>query len=218
MDDKRLQEAVEHRLASDMLVDESQIEAEVCNGVVTLAGTVGSYAEKVVIQNTVLSVDGIHDIVNAVGIKPLAVMNPTDDELQEMVEQVLTWDALVPEETLVVSVRDGLVALTGTCQAAGQAGEAERAVSHLSGVRGVLNRIEVIEPELSTEDVRRAIADALVRRAQHQTSQIDVIVEGRTVTLIGSVQSSAERLAIAGAVGHNLGVVELRNELKVNRS
>ncbi len=216
--DQRLSSAVEHRLASDFLIDESQIEVEVAGGVVTLVGTVGSYAEKVVAQNSARSVDGVHNLVNAIGVKSRSAMNPSDAELKAMVEQILSWDALVPEERLNVSVSDGLVALTGACPTSAQAREAERAVSHLGGVRGVLNRIEVAEPELSTEDVRRIIEDALMTRAVHQASQIDVIVGGATVTLAGTVQSAAEKRAVIGAVGHGPGVADLRNELRIERS
>lgn len=215
LDDQRLEAAVEHRLAADFLIDESQIEVEVVDRVATLVGTVGSYAEKLVAQNTARSVEGVHDLVNAIAVKPQATMRPGDDELRRMVEQILTWDALVPEEHLKVAVSDGLVALTGACPTYAQAQEAERAVSHLGGVRGVLNRIDVTKPELSTHDVRRIIHDALTTRAAHQASQLDIIIEGATVTLAGTVHSTAEKRAIVGAVGHGPGVASLHDELQV---
>ena len=215
LDQERLRSAVERRLAGDFLIDESQIEVEVIERVVTLVGTVGSYAEKMVAQNTARSVEGVHNLVNAVVVKPPAAMNPGDAELKQMVEQILSWDALVPEQDLEVSIVDGLVALTGSCPIAAQAREAERAVSHLGGVRGVLNRIEVAEPELSPDDVRRIIGDALTTRAAHQASQIDVVIEGTTVTLAGTVHSAAEKRAIIGAVSHGSGVSDLHDELRV---
>ena len=211
----RLRQRVEERLARDFLVDESQIAIEVNGGVVTLVGTVGSFAEKIVAQNTVRSVEGVRDLVNVITVKPAGSMNPTDDELKRIVEQVLSWDALVPEQDLVVLVSDGLVALTGSCSTAAQAREAERAASHIGGVRGVLNRIDVVEPELSTGDVRSAIAEALTRRAAHQAAQIGVVVAGTTVTLNGIIQSPMEKRAILGAVGHLPGVCTVRDELRL---
>lgn len=213
--DDRLRARVEKELAWDFLLDEAQIEVEVVGGVVTLVGTVASRAEKLVAQRAAELVDGVHDLVNAIDVKPPEDMRPTDDELQTIVEQVLAWDALVPERNLQVSVADGLVALTGTCATRIQAQEAERAVSYLGGVRDVLNRIEVGAAGVSTDKVRTAIEEALARRAAHQAAQIDVVVDGGTVTLRGMVGSSMERRAVLGAVGHAPGIGEVRDELLV---
>jgi osmotically-inducible protein OsmY len=215
--DKQLRDRVHDELAWDYLIDESQIEVEVTNQVVTLMGTVGSYAEKVIAQNAASSVKGVHDLINAVDVKPVADMQPSDEDLYRIVEQVLTWDALVPESNIVVSVVDGLVALTGTCATKAQAMEAERAVSHLGGVRDILNRIDVAMPSPSPDDVRTAINEALHRRATHQASHIHVAVDGSTVTLIGTVQSAQERRAVIGAVGHAPGISEVVDRLQIEQ-
>lgn len=212
--DEIIRRRVDDELAWDFLIDESQIEVEVTDGVVTLVGTVGSHAEKVVAQHAAEVVEGVHDLVNSIDVKPTDDLHPTDDELREMVEQVLAWDALVPEQDLIVTVIDGLVALTGTCPTRAQAGEAERAISRLSGVRGVLNRIGVT-PSPTPGDVRSAIEEALRRRAAHQAAQLDVIVDGSRVTLRGTVSSPLERRAVIGAVGHAPGIAEVCDELEL---
>ncbi len=213
--DDRIRRQVADELAWDFLIDESQIEVEVTDGVVTLVGTVGSYAEKIVAQHAAEMVEGVHDPVNSIDVKPAGELYPTDDELLEITKQVLTWDALVPEQNLTVSVVDGLVALTGTCATRAQAREAERAVSHLSGVRAVLNRIQVTPAGPTPGDVRSAIEEALRRRAAHQASQIDVIVDGNRVTLRGKVSSALERRAVIGAVGHAPGIARVCDELEL---
>jgi osmotically-inducible protein OsmY len=213
--DDRLRAEIERELVWDFLLDESQIEVEVVEGVVTIAGTVASRAEKLVAQRAAESVEGVHDLVNAIDVKPAADMRPSDDELRAIVEQVLAWDALVPEQSLAVSVADGLVALTGTCATRVQADEAERAISYLSGVRDVLNRIEIRPPGASPGDVRAAIEAALSRRAAHEAAHLDVIVDGGVVTLRGTVASVLERRAVLGAVGHAPGITEVRDELVV---
>ncbi len=213
--DDRLRRRVADELAWDFLIDESQIDVEVTDDVVTLIGTVGSYAEKVLAEHAAQSVAGVHDLVNSIDVKPPADLHPTDEELSGIVEQVLAWDALVPEQKLTVSVVDGLVALTGTCPTKAQAREAERAVTHLSGVRGVLNRIKVGTPSPSPEEVRSAIEKALRRRAAHQAAQLDVVVNGGRVTLRGTVSSALERRAVIGAVGHAPGIDQVRDELEL---
>ena len=213
--DERIRQRVEDELAWDFLLDESQIAVEVTDGVVTLAGTVASYAEKVLAQHVTRGVVGVHDLVNAIDIKLEADRHPTDDELTDMIESVLAWDALVPEQDLVVSVADGLVALTGSCPTRAQADEAERAVTRLYGVRGVLNRIHVVPPTPTPADVRAAVGEALRRRAVHQASHLDVTVDGSRVTLRGTVSSAKERRAVLGAVGHAPGITDVRDELEI---
>lgn len=215
MEDDQLRKRVQDELAWQALIDESQVDVDVADGVVTLVGTVGSYAEKVIAEHAAHEVSGVHSIQNEIGVKPSNQMHPTDEELRVIVEQVLAWDALVPEQDLLVSVVDGLVALTGSCAARAQADEAERAISHLSGVRDVLNRIEVTHPSPSPDEVRAVIADALNRRAVHGVSRLDVVIDAGTVTLSGNVQSPMERRAIIGAVSHAPGIAEVHDQLTV---
>lgn len=207
---------VEEALAGDFLLDESQLFVEVTDGVVTLAGTVESYAEKILAQHTAQAVAGVQDLVNAVDVKPAADRHPSDDELEQMVERVLAWDALVPEQDIEAAVVDGLVALTGRCATRAQAGEAERAVTRLYGVRGVVNRIEVTSAEPSPTEIRSTIEEALRRRAAHQASSLDVAVDGPVVTVRGTVSSAMDRRAIIGAAGHAPGVGEVRDELRID--
>lgn len=215
-DDDKLEQSVRDELAWHFLIDESQIDVEVDGRVVTLLGTVESYAERMVALAAAQGVAGVHDIHNAIDVKPPNHARRSDSELAAIIEQVLAWDALVPEQHLKVSVVDGLVALTGHCPTKAQALEAERAVGHLLGVREVLNRIEISPPSPSTGDVRVAIADALGRRARRQAAHIDVVVSGATVTLTGSIQSPLERRAIIGAVTHAPGIAEVRDELTMD--
>lgn len=213
--DDLLRDRVEQELAWDILLDETHVEVDVARGVVTLAGTVASHAEKLVAQRAAERVDGVHTLVNAVDVKPRGERRLTDAELKRIVEQVLEWDALVPQQHLQVSVVDGLVALTGSCAARAQADEAERAISHVYGVRDVLNRIVVASPAPSPTDVRSAIETALSRRAEHEAANLDVIVDGSVVTLRGTISSGPARRAVIGAVGHAPGIAEVRDELEV---
>jgi osmotically-inducible protein OsmY len=216
MRDDELRTLVLDELAWDALIDDSQIDAQVAAGTVTLVGTVPTYAEKLAAQDAAGAVDGVHDLVNEIDVKPFADTHPSDDELSVMVEHVLSWDALVPEQDLTSTVADGWVTLSGTVTTASQRAEAERAVAHLEGVRGIRNDIEIVEPDLSPHDVRDAITGALARRAAHRVGHIDVVVDGTHVTLRGPIQTEGERTAILGAVGHAPGVTTVCDELRID--
>jgi osmotically-inducible protein OsmY len=62
--DERIREDVNERLKDDWRVDASDIEVSVDNGVVTLAGRVGSRAEKRRAEDVAESVSGVTDVSN----------------------------------------------------------------------------------------------------------------------------------------------------------
>lgn len=214
--DQMLRDAVLGELAWDTSIDESQVDVSVNQGVVTLVGTVGSYAEKLAVQRAAWAVEGVHNLANDVDVKPAAEIRPDDARLIELCRQVLSWDALVPEQGIELSVTDGWIVLSGEVAVVSQRQEAERAVSHLQGVRGLTNRIDVTGPEKTPNEVRQAITEALQRRASHRANHIDVIVDGGTVTLRGTTQSHLEKTAILGAVGHAPGIEVVTDELRID--
>jgi len=213
--DEALRVAVREEMAWDALIDESQIGVEVRDGVVTVVGTVPSYSERLVVQDAVQAVDGVHDVVNDIDVKPEPHNHPSDAELVDMLEQVLAWDALVPEQQLSVSVADGWVTLAGEVAIAAQRREAERAVAHVAGVRGVTNQIDLAQASVTPDEVHGAITEALTRRAAHLASHIDITIDGRAVTLAGRTQSALEKRAILGAVTHAPGIEMVCDELRV---
>jgi osmotically-inducible protein OsmY len=216
--DKSVRDDVLDELGWDTFVDETQIEVEVADGVVTLVGTVDSYARKLAAQEAAHAVAGVRDLVNAIDVRQSSETQPTDRALEDMARQLLTWDALVPDRDIDVSVSDGWVTLSGEVSVAAQRGEAERAVAHLVGVRGVHNEIAVHRPDLTPDDVRLKIQEALRRRATHLASHIDITVDDGAVTLSGSTQTPREKLAILGAVSHAPGIQVVCDELRVDPS
>ena len=220
--DEALLEAIRDELSSDARIDQSQIDVGVgvgvgvADGVVTLVGTVGSYAEKLVVEETASTVAGVHDLVNDLEVKHPVAAHPNDGTLHQLAQQLLIWDAIVPAADLTVKVEDGWIELSGQVDLASQANEAERLLARLTGVRGITSRITVAEPDLTPDQVRHAMNQALQRRAAHRANHIDVIIDGRSVTLRGPTQSQQEKTAILGAVGHAPGVDEVHDELRTD--
>jgi osmotically-inducible protein OsmY len=64
-------------------------------------------------------------------------------------------------------------------------------------------------------EVRRAIEEALGRRAGREASRIRVEVRGDEVSLEGVVRSWAEKRAVVGAVAHAPGVGKVNDRLYV---
>ena len=204
--DKALATSIRAELDWHALIDASQLAVDVENSVVTVAGTVPSMAHQLVVIDTIDSLDGVHEVVCRVDVKPRVESGHSDTELSGIIEQVIRWNALVPEDEVKQSVSDGWVTLRGTVPTARQREEAERVVAHILGVRGVTNEIGLAAPVLSPDDIRHAIVEALERHAAHQARDITVVVDGNRVTLSGSVESALEKRAVLGAVSHAPGV------------
>lgn len=90
--------------------------------------------------------------------------------------------------------------------------DAEHAVSHLPGVRGVTNKITV-HSRVEPERVKFLIEDVLERRADREAHRIQVKVDGGEVTLTGAVNSWEEKKAILGSISHARGVMAVHDHL-----
>ena len=199
----------------DAMVDAAQIDAAAQRGVVTLVGTVASYGEKLAAEAAAQAVHGVHDLINDIDVRPGGDLYPSDEELEEMATSVLKWDALVPDASVEALVSSGWITLRGEVTLPAQRDRAEQVVGHLAGVSGVTNQITIETPDLLPADVRASIENALTRRAIHQAAHIDIVVDGPTVTLAGTVQSPLEKRAILGAVRHAPGINLVCDELHI---
>ena len=65
-----------------------------------------------------------------------------------------------------------------------------------------------------TEDVRKAIEQALERRAEREARRIRVDVKDGTVTLTGAVHSWAERKSVVAAARFTRGVQAIEDHLR----
>jgi osmotically-inducible protein OsmY len=214
--DGEIQQDVIQELRWDTRVAATDVGVEVDGGVVTLTGTVESYAKLRAAQEAAHRVAGVLDVANDIRIHPLGSTSPTDTEIAQAIRDTLRWDAHIPHEQIETTVSGGWVTLEGTVSFWNQRGEAERIVLRLAGVRGVTNRILVVTPDADPEAVRRAIEEALELRAERESRDIQVKVHDGKVTLAGHVQSWREKRAVIGAASHSPGVREIDDRVRVH--
>ncbi|MBI1734234.1 MAG: BON domain-containing protein [Candidatus Rokubacteria bacterium] len=202
--DVHIHAEVLQELRLDARVDETDVGVEVDGGVVTLTGTVTSWAKRLAAEEAAHRVVGVRDVANDIAVKVPGVR--TDTEIAQAVRHALEWDVFVPAETITSTVTDGQVTLAGTVERASQRADAERAIRNLMGVARVINRIAVEPPAPMTQEVRRAIEDVLERRAGREARRIHVDVHGGTVTLSGTVHCRAEQKSVVAAARFSPGV------------
>jgi osmotically-inducible protein OsmY len=216
--DGETQQDVLRELAWDPRVEQAEIAVSVRRGVVTLTGTVSSWGKRLAAEEAAYRVAGVLDVVNDVEVKVPGGLVRSDAEIADAVRHALTWDVFVPDQRIRSRVSDGWVTLDGDVDFWAEREDAERAVRNLVGVRGVTNRIAVTvtPPRELPSDVRRAIDDALARRAHRQAGRVRVDVAGGRVTLSGRVRSWEERRAIVGAARLTPGVEAVADELEID--
>jgi osmotically-inducible protein OsmY len=215
--DAEIQRDVLRELARDARVGATDVGVEVDAGVVTLTGTVDTWAERVAAQEAAHRVAGVHDVANDVVVKIPGALGRTDTDIAQAVRRALEWDALVPDERIQSTVSNGWVTLEGNVDSWAQREDAQRAVQNLAGVRGVTDRMTIDAPRPpEPERVRMAIEEALERRAERQVERLRVeVTPAGTVKLSGAVCSWAEKRAVLGAARFTRGVRVLEDDLEV---
>jgi osmotically-inducible protein OsmY len=218
--DSEIHRQVLQELKWDTRVEETEVGVEVDKGVVTLTGTVSSYAKKLAAQEAAHRVFGVLDVANDIQIKVPGSLTRTDTDIAQVVRRALEWDVLIPDKRIRSTVTDGWINLEGTVDRLSEREDAERAVRNLTGVKGVTNNIHVKPSEARPEEVREMIEEVLERHAQRharrEAERIHVEVKDGTVTLSGNVRSWLEEHAVVGAVGHAPGVQKVRDLLRID--
>ena len=213
--DTELHRDVLEELKWDSRVDQTEVGVEIDDGVVTLTGTVTSWAKRMAAQEAARRVMGVLDVANDIKVKLPGGLARTDTEIAQAVRRALEWDVFVPEEKITSTVTDGFVTLEGSLERWSQRADAERAVRNLTGVKGVVNKIRVKPAPVPTGNVRKAIEQALERRAEREAKRINVDVHDGIVKLTGTVHSWAERKSVIAAARFTPGVQDVEDRLTV---
>lgn len=190
--DSQLQQDVMAELKWEPAVHASQIGVEVKDGVVTLAGEVSSYSEKLAAERATQRVHGVKAMAVEMTVKLSALGQRTDTDIAASARNILGWSSSLPTDAVKVMVEGGWLTLSGDVEWQYQRQDAADSVRFLSGVTGVSNQIAV-KPLLSATVIKSDIEAALKRRAAADAKTIAVEVEGADVTLSGTVHSWAER-------------------------
>lgn len=213
--DREVQEEVLLELRWDSRIRQAEVGVEVDNGVVTLTGTVDSWAKKLAAKDAAHRVVGVRDVADDVRVKPPGSLERTDTEIAQDVRFALEWDAFVPDKDIRSTVADGRVTLEGEVHTLRQKEDAARAIRGVKGVTGVHNWLTVESVKADPEVLRKSIEQALERRAEREAEKIDVTVREGVVTLKGRVRTWPEKEAVLGVVSHAPGVREVSDQLFV---
>ena len=213
--DAEIQQHVLRELKWDTRVEETEIGVEVDNGVITLTGTVSHWGKRFAAAEAAHRVRGVLDVANDITVRVAGTPGRTDTEIARAVRHALEWDVFVPDTRIQSTVSDGAVALRGDVHNWSQWQDAERAVRNLSGVRVVMNRIEVKAPKVDAAKLRKTIEEALERRAQREANQVRFEVHDGHVKVFGEIPTWAEKEAVIAAAKGTPGVSSVDDKLAI---
>lgn len=213
--DLQLQKHVVEELEFEASVDAAHIGVSVRDGVVTLSGHVGSFSEKHAAEQAAQRVKGVVAVAQHLEIEFPSDSKTSDDEIAHRVLKILSWHKTLPIDRIVVKVEHGVVTLTGKVDWYLQKVRADADVRRLSGVREVLNELEVAI-SLRAEDIREQISAALGRHRLDADS-VTVVVDCGKVTLGGTVKTDEERDIAARVAWAPQGVSEVENNIGLQR-
>ena len=142
----------------------------------------------------------------------------TDHEILKDVQDELKWDPYLSSSEIGVSVKDGIVTLTGFVDSYWKKLAAENAVKKVAGVTAVVQKIEVRLSESGKRkdtDIAEAIQSAFRWSVLVPKDKIKVKVENGWVTLEGDVEWEYQKNAARKAVEKLEGVAGVTNNIRV---
>lgn len=212
--DTQIQADVFDELKWEPGINDEHIGISVANGVVSLTGTVRSYAEKLLAEKTARRIRGVRAIAEELQVRYDWEPKKSDSEIAKRVADILEWDPLIPRNRLDVTVEKGAVKLVGKVDWNYQRDLAVEDSAKIGGVVRIDNRIEVASP-VTNFDIRHRIEQAFERQADLEAERISVEARDGKVTLTGSVSSWNKRSAAERAAWAAPGVTEIEDRLVV---
>lgn len=227
--DTEIAAEVERMLQWDAYIDDSRIDVDVRDGVVTFSGSVGSAAEKelatriawtagtkdVEAKSLHVSVDGVDGISKA--HRPAQL---SDANIQSAVKGRLWLSPYVPEASVDVLVDDGVVTLSGPVESLKAKRAAASLAAQTSGVNYVRDRLHVrtSAPVPSDSELVNRIEGALAANTTTEAYEIAVSVRRGEVTLSGDVDTWFEKGVADDVAASVRGVRAVDNDLRVENA
>ncbi len=215
MDQTTLRRLVEDELAEEPSLNAAAIGVAAHEGVITLTGHVGSYADLHGAQRATLRVNGVRGVANELEVRLPDAYHRTDEDIAIDAANVLRSHAHVPENNVKVAVHGGRVLLEGEVDWWFQGETAANLIRNLIGVTSLENHIQVRRRAAPNGSIHGTVEAALRRTAIVDPSAVKVETRGDHVVLRGTVRAWWERDEAERIAWSVPGVCHVDNNLYV---
>jgi osmotically-inducible protein OsmY len=161
-------------------------------------------------------VSGVLDVLNDLQVTVTPSSQKEDKEIEQTVSRLFEWDVRIPHQHITTTVADGWVTLEGKVESLIEREDAEHAIRYVTGVRGVINKLQVVPQKASASEISDAIREALARSSVSFPERIQATVADGSITLSGQVSSWTDKLAVLSAVSHTPGVRFVYDQLRID--
>ena len=216
--DKQLQEDVLAELDFEPSVNAAHVGVTANSGVVTLTGTVDSFAGKMAISRVIERVAGVFGIADEMKVNLPSNHIRNDTDIAHAAVEALEWSWLVPRESIKVKVQNGWVTLEGEVHWEFQRRQAHQTMNSLVGVRGVSNNLKIkasSQTQVQPHSIETSIKNAFERSAELNSKAISIEVMAGRVTLRGNLPSLKERESAVLAAWSAPGVIGVENRIVI---
>jgi osmotically-inducible protein OsmY len=144
-----------------------------------------------------------------------------DSDIKRDVEDELKYDADIDSIDIGVSVKSGVVTLTGFVHSFDQKLQAEADAKRISGVIAVANDIQVRLRSADSRpdpEIAREVVSQLERELPFSYDKLKTVVKNGRVTLEGHVEWNYQRTRAESIARGVRGVVGVRNQIKLKPS
>jgi osmotically-inducible protein OsmY len=142
----------------------------------------------------------------------------SDSDIKRNVEDELRWDPDIDPTDIGVTVKNGVVTLTGFVRSYAQKWQAERDAKRVSGVLAVANDLEVRIPVIHQKpdpELAREVVEELKRELPYSHNLIKALVTNGWVSLEGDVEWNYQRERAEAAARRVRGVKGISNYIVI---
>jgi len=142
-----------------------------------------------------------------------------NEVLRKDIQDAIKWEPTLHAAEIGVTVKDGIVTLSGTVDSYSKKQEAESAAKSVKGVKAIVENIKIefgewhkkTDSELALEAVT-----ALEANWEVPKEKVEIKVEDGWVTLSGTLHWNFERVAAKESVARLVGVKGVFNKIQIN--
>lgn len=184
------------------------------DGVVTLSGTVDSYAKKLHSERAAKNVKGVKIQAENIVVECNKSIQEDSTKIAENILKAWKYSWNVPRSKIKVKVEDGWVKLEGEVHWKYQEEATVNTIKDLAGIKGITNLITV-KSESKDAVEKKEVINALRRNWSIDSRDVKVKVTRDKVKLTGMVHSLYQKEEAGRLAWNAPGVTSVENDLSV---